>query len=108
MASCLLIGASAGALEPSLSEKVGPEGFSGDPVQELQIIDAKDMASLDDQQVADNYIDALVEIEGMKAFHATSGFTPKAYKRYKDLLKFRYQLLFEAQRRKMEIPAEIK
>ena len=85
--------------------------FVGDPAdkpEEIQILEVKDIALLDEQKLTDAYMDALVEIEAIKAFHSTSGFTPKEFKKYKSLLKYRLQLLFEIHRRKVEIPSEIK
>jgi hypothetical protein len=85
--------------------------FRGDPseaVDEIRILEAKDILLLDDQKLVDAYIDAVVEIDATRTFHSTSGFTPKEFKEYKKLLKYRLQLLFEVHRRKMEIPAEVK
>ncbi len=74
------------------------------PPDEVRILGAQDMALLSDDKLVDAYIDAAVEIEATKTFHVTSGFTPKEYKRYKALLKYRVQLLFEARRRKLDVP----
>ena len=108
MAVWMMTGPLAFAVGPSISEQVGPGGVSADLSSEIQILDMKAMAALDDQKLVDNYIDVVVEIEGTKMFYATSGFTPKAYKKYKEILKYRLQLLFEIHRRKIEIPAEIR
>jgi hypothetical protein len=83
-------------------------GDANDKVEEIKILETKDIVLLDDQKLVDAYIDAVVEIDATKTFHSTSGFTPKEFKKYKSLLKYRLQLLFEVHRRKMEIPAEVK
>ena len=71
---------------------------------EIQILEAGDMAALSDQKLLDVYMDAAVEIEASKAFHSTSGFSPKQYKQYKALLKYRLRLLMELQHRKLDVP----
>jgi hypothetical protein len=99
------------ALMETNSEKSMDTAFLGDATDkadEIQILDPKDIALLDDQKLVDAYIDAVVEIDATKTFHSTSGFTPKEFKKYKSLLKYRLQLFFEIHRRKMEIPAEVK
>ncbi len=83
-------------------------GDASDKIEEVQILEAKDILLLDDQKLVDAYIDAVVEIDATKTFHSTSGFTPKEFKKYKSLLKYRLQLLFEMHRRKMEVPVEVK
>ena len=101
----------AGALVETNSDRSTDASFVGDPVDksdDIQVLDPKDILQLDDQKLVDAYIDAVVEIEATKTFHSTSGFTPKEFKKYKSLLKYRMQLLFEVHRRKMEIPAEVK
>ena len=74
------------------------------PPDEVRIMGIQDMALLSDDKLVDAYIDTAVEIEATRTFHVTSGFTPKEYKRYKALLKYRVQLLFEARRRKIDVP----
>jgi hypothetical protein len=83
-------------------------GDAADKADEIQVLEAKDILLLDDQKLVEAYIDAIVEIDATKTFHSTSGFTPKEFKAYKGLLKYRLHLLFEIHRRKMEIPAEVK
>jgi hypothetical protein len=75
---------------------------------EVKVLEAKEISLLSDDKLVEAYIDAMVEIEGAKVFHSTSGFTPKEYKKYKGILKYRMQLLFEIYRRKIAIPAEVK
>jgi hypothetical protein len=74
-----------------------------DSKDEVKVLDAKDVAALDDQKLLDAYMDVLVELEASKTFHATSGFSPKEYKKYKVLLKYRMLLAVEIHRRKLEV-----
>ncbi len=74
------------------------------PADEVKILGSRDISLASDDKLVDAYIDTAVEIEATKTFHVTSGFTPKEYKRYKALLKYRVQLLFEARRRKLDVP----
>ncbi|NLE65441.1 MAG: hypothetical protein GX606_05965 [Elusimicrobia bacterium] len=77
------------------------------PSEELAILKRADISALSDGRLIDNYIDVLVEMEAVKTFHSTNNFTPKEYLRFKELLKYRLELLFEIHRRKMEIPPEL-
>lgn len=74
------------------------------PSDEFQVLEVKDIMVLSDERLIEGYIDVLAEMEASKAFHTTSGFTPKEYRKYKDVIKYRLQLLFEIHRRKMELP----
>lgn len=74
------------------------------PADEVRIMGSRDISLASDEKLVDAYIDTVVELEATKTFHVTSGFTPKEYKRYKALLKYRVQLLFEARRRKIDVP----
>ena len=71
---------------------------------EVKILDKKDIALLTDDKLVDTYMDTLVEIEESRSFHATSGFSPRDYKTFKDLLKFRMLLTMEIHNRNLEIP----
>lgn len=92
---------------PLLSEK-SMQGGDNDDQSEIKILSSKELAALDDDKLTEVFIDVLVEIDAAKVFHSTSGFTPKQYKKYKELLKYRMWLLWEVHRRKIEIPAEFK
>lgn len=96
------------AAEDKASGHTAFMGEQNDKSDEVQVLEAKDIAALDDQKIVDAYIDVLVELEASRVFHSTSGFTPKEYRKYKNLLKYRMQLLLEIHRRKIEIPPEIK
>ena len=71
---------------------------------DVVILDKTTIAKLSDDQLIDTYENTLVEIEANRSFHATSGFSPKEYKDYKAILKFRLLLLVEIHSRNLEIP----
>ncbi len=71
---------------------------------DVAILEKPAIVKLTDDQLIDTYENALVEIEANRSFHATSGFSPKEYKDYKALLKFRLLLLIEIHARNLEIP----
>ena len=77
------------------------------PSEDIQVLDAKAIAALTDEKLVENYINMLAEIEAVRAFHTTSGFTLKEYNKYKDIIKYRIGLLFEINRRKLETPPSV-
>lgn len=106
----LICGAAWASSPPASDQEVDAAfvGEKGQPSDGIVILGSKDIQSLEDQKLVDAYLDALVEIQASNVFHATSGFTPKEYAKYKALLKYRYELLIEIHRRKMELPADVK
>lgn len=71
----------------------------------VSILDAKEIAKLTDSALTSVYLDTVIEISAINIFHKTSGFNPKEYQEYKNLLRFRYELKSELQRRKMDVPS---
>jgi len=71
---------------------------------DVAILDKPAIVKLTDDQLIDTYENTLVEIDASRSFHATSGFSPKEYKDYKNLLKFRLLLLVEIHSRNLELP----
>ena len=71
---------------------------------DVVILDKPAITKLSDEQLIDSYENTLVEIQASQSFHTTSGFSPKEYKDYKALLKFRLLLLVEVHSRNLEIP----
>ncbi len=71
----------------------------------VTVLDTKEIVKLSDTALAAVYVDAIIELEAITMFHKTSGFNPKEYQEYKNLLRFRYELKSELQRRKLDIPA---
>ena len=71
---------------------------------DVAILDKPSIVKLSDDELIDIYENTLVEIQANQSFHATSGFSPKEYKDYKALLKFRLLLLVEIHRRHLDLP----
>jgi len=71
---------------------------------DVTILEKPSIVKLTDDQLIDIYENTLVEIEASRTFHATSGFSPKEYKDFKALLKFRLLLLVEIHARNLELP----
>lgn len=71
---------------------------------DVVILEKSAIVKLSDEQLIDAYENTLVEIEASRSFHATSGFSPKEYKDFKALLKFRLLLLVEIHSRNLELP----
>jgi hypothetical protein len=86
---------------------VGP-AFADLPTSGMEsrviILDKTDITKLADDLLTDAYMNVLVELEAIKMFHTTSGFTPKQYDEYRNLLKYRLELLMEIHNRNIEIP----
>lgn len=78
-------------------------GFNSDVV----LLDKPAIVKLTDDKLIDAYMDVLVELEAIKMFHTTSGFTPKQYDAYRELLKYRLKLLMEIHSRNLEIPQQM-
>ena len=71
---------------------------------DVTILDKTAIVKLSDEQLIDTYEKTLVEIEADRSFHTTSGFSPKEFKDYKALLKFRLLLLVEIHGRDLDLP----
>jgi len=78
------------------------------PSEDIIVLEPKQIQVLTDDKLVDTYVDMLAEIEASRTFHVTSGFTIKEYKKYKDLVKFRLQMLFELNRRQIDLPASLR
>ncbi len=71
---------------------------------EIQPLAEDAIKTLSDEKLMDTYIDVMVELEAVDTFYDTAGLTPKEYKKYKALLRFRTDLLLEIQKRELKIP----
>ncbi|MFH0754614.1 MAG: hypothetical protein V2A70_08615 [Candidatus Omnitrophota bacterium] len=96
---------------PMVTEKAVIQAADGsysvqgkDDGDDVPILDPHQITALTDQKLVDACTDVIVEIEASKTFHSTSGFSPKEYKKYKALLKYRIHLSLEIQRRKLDMP----
>ena len=78
--------------------------FAGSFDPEVNVLDKKEIAQLSEENLIDTYMDTLVEIEASRTFHTTSGFSPKDYKTFKSMLKFRMLLIRELHSRGIELP----
>jgi hypothetical protein len=74
-------------------------------MDEFKVLEQSEITKLNDTQLIDTYIEVIVELEAVKTFHTTSGFKPKEYDSYKDLLRYRIRLLMEFHKRGIEAPA---
>ena len=70
----------------------------------VTILEKSAITKLTDDQLIDTYEDTIVEIDASRSFHSTSGFSPKEYKDFKALLKFRLMLLVEIHTRNLDLP----
>ncbi len=73
----------------------------------VTVISKEEVAKLSDDKLMDAYQDVLVELQAIKTFHTTSGFSPKQYDEYRNLLKYRLQLLMEVHGRNLEMPQQM-
>jgi len=71
---------------------------------DVAILDKAGITKLTDDQLIDTYENTEVEIQAANSFHATSGFSPKEYKDYKAMLKFRILLYVEIHSRNLDLP----
>lgn len=81
-----------------------PNAFSYD-MDEFVVLEQAEITKLADSALVDAYIDVIVELEAARAFHTTSGFKPKEYTDYKNLLRYRIRLSMELQKRGLEAPS---
>lgn len=73
-------------------------------LSDIKFLPKAEIAKLSDEALIDVYIDAVVELKASETFHTTSGFTPKEYDNYKDLLRYKILLLQEIDKRKLATP----
>jgi len=71
---------------------------------DVTILNQSDLSRLTDAQLIDTYENTIVEIDACRSFHTTSGFSPKEYKDFKALLKFRLMILVEIHSRNLDVP----
>ncbi len=71
---------------------------------QIEILEEEEIQKLTDAELRERYIDVVVEQEAMKAFHTTSGFSPKDYKDFKRVIRYKIFLLEQLQKRNMTPP----
>jgi len=72
---------------------------------EVEVLDSKAISKLSNEELADRYIDVLIELDASSTFHKVAGISPKEYQKYKKLLRYKVDLLSEIKKREMEIPS---
>jgi hypothetical protein len=86
---------------------MGPVLASNFEGSDIKILKKEEIDMLSDEKLTDAYVDLLVELEAQRTFYLNSSFLPKQYKEYKDLLKYRLQLLMEIHSRNLELPPQM-
>lgn len=76
--------------------------FSVQPT--VKILTEEEITKLSDKDLLNAYIDVAVEIQAQTSLHAASGYMPKEYESYKELLRYRVLLINEIKKRKLEVP----
>lgn len=71
---------------------------------ELQILNQDEIHKLSDEALKKAYIETQIEIMADKIFFEKAGFRPPDYAKFKEILRYRVNLLSELQSRKLEIP----
>lgn len=71
---------------------------------ELVLLPREEVVRLSDAKLTEAYVEVLVELDAMKAFHMTSGFHPREYRDFKSLLRYRLWMALEMQKRKIKFP----
>ena len=71
---------------------------------QVQVLDQKEISNLSEKALMDTYLEVLIEERAVTIFYTNSGFTPKEYNQFKELLRYRVYLMMEIQKRKLEVP----
>jgi len=70
----------------------------------IPIVEKKDILKFKDEELTEIFLDVYIEIQAIFASHVVQVFSPKEYQQYKDLIRYRYELKSELQRRQLEVP----
>lgn len=73
-------------------------------LSDLKILSKQEIVKLTDEGLIDAFIEVVVEVKASEEFHSTSGFTPKEYENYKDLIRYKILLIQEIDKRKLPTP----
>lgn len=73
-------------------------------VFDLSPVNKEAVAKFTDRKLTDTYIDVMIELEAAGKFFSNTGMKPKEYKKYKELLRYRTDLMIEIQKRELEVP----
>ena len=76
---------------------------------QVQTLEKEAIVKLSDEALLKNYVDTIVEWEATKTFYGRSGFgTPHAFEQFKALVRYRINLLWEIENRKLPVPESLK
>lgn len=71
----------------------------------VKILSQEEIKGLSDENLKTAYVDALIELEAETVFYQRSGFLQKDLNDYRNLIRYRVNLMYELQNRKIEVPA---
>lgn len=71
---------------------------------EIELLTSEETSALSDEALVDIYIEAKIEVNASKIFFGRSGFTPKDYKKYKELLGYIVRVRQEMHDRDIDAP----
>lgn len=72
-------------------------------IYQVNILTKEEIRSLKDSQLQEVYVDVMIEKKASETFHQRSGFAPKEYQQFKELLGMVIRLRQEMMDRQMEI-----
>ena len=71
---------------------------------DVKILTSEEIHQLSDQALTDTYIDAQIDVIAQSTFFQRAGIVPRDYAKFKELLRYRVDLIKELQKRNLEIP----
>ena len=71
---------------------------------DVKILSKDEVSKLSNDDLNNVYIETAIEIEASRTFYGKSGFTPKEYTHFKDMLRYLVGLRMELQKREMKLP----
>jgi hypothetical protein len=74
---------------------------------DVTVLDNAEVAKLSNDDLISNYIDALAEIEAIRAYHVATGFSRDEYEEYRTLIRYRLNLLMVIHTRNIDLPPQM-
>lgn len=71
---------------------------------EFKVFTKEEIVKLTNEQLVDEYTNAMIERKANEIFHGKAGFTPKEYQKYKELLGYIIHLRQEMTSRAIDVP----
>lgn len=71
---------------------------------EVPVLTQDAIEKLDDKSLLEVYTDVMIELEAVRTFYENSGFAPKEYRQFKELLRYKINLIGEIQKRALSAP----